>query len=88
MRKLAVVGATLFSIAMGAPAGAADLPVKVPPPPPAAPAWDWSGFYLGVNVGYGVARDPIMETDGGTPLDAIHNGDLLKCYECIWSLIC
>jgi outer membrane immunogenic protein len=73
MRKLILVGIAFFAIAMSAPASAADLPVKVPPPAPAAPAWDWSGFYLGVNVGYGVARDPISNTDGGTPIDAALN---------------
>jgi len=73
VRKLAVIAVALFAIAMGIPAGAADLPVKVPPPPPPTPVWNWSGFYLGGNIGYGVARDPISRTDGGTPQDATLN---------------
>jgi outer membrane immunogenic protein len=38
-------------------AGAADLPVKVPPPPP--PVWTWTGFYLGIQggAGWGTSRD-------------------------------
>jgi outer membrane immunogenic protein len=42
---------------MAGPAFAADL--RPPPPPPAAPAYvpapvyNWSGFYFGLNGGYG-----------------------------------
>jgi outer membrane immunogenic protein len=39
-------------------ARAADLPFKAPPPP--APTW--TGFYLGGNVGLGIARDPTTDT--------------------------
>ena len=31
--------------------------MRVPPVPPAIAATTWSGFYLGANVGYGVARN-------------------------------
>ena len=41
-------------------AQAADLPFKAPPPP--APIPTWSGFYLGGNVGFGIARDPTTDT--------------------------
>ena len=41
-------------------AGAADLSVaplyKAPPPPPVTPAYNWSGFYVGVNGGGGWGR--------------------------------
>ena len=69
MRKFALRGVALFAITMSAAAGAADMPLKVPPPSPSAPAWDWSGFYLGGNIGYGIARDPMYRTLGGTPID-------------------
>jgi outer membrane immunogenic protein len=38
-------------------------------PPPAAPAWDWTGFYLGVDVGAAWATDTVSPTidDGGVP---------------------
>ena len=52
---------------MSTAAGAADMPVKAPPP--LAPAWDWSGFYLGGNIGYGVGHDPTLRTTGGLPFD-------------------
>ena len=41
-------------------AAAADLPVKAPPLAPVM-VWNWSGFYVGVNVGYGwsAKTDPV-----------------------------
>jgi outer membrane immunogenic protein len=55
----------LFVAAIGAePAFAADMAIKVPPPAAAAP-YNWTGFYLGVNGGYG--WDPTTVTfDPGT----------------------
>ena len=35
---------------------AADLPTKAPAPAPFAPVATWSGFYAGLNAGYGWAR--------------------------------
>jgi opacity protein-like surface antigen len=48
MKKLlvAVVATAAFC---GAPALAADMPVKAPP---IAPIFNWSGFYVGGTVGY------------------------------------
>jgi outer membrane immunogenic protein len=37
---------------IAAPAFAADMPIKAPPPVP-PPAWTWTGFYLGLNAGWG-----------------------------------
>jgi outer membrane immunogenic protein len=55
---------------MGSPAIAADLSVKAPPPPPAVVS-DWSGFYLGAQVG-GQWNDNSWTTNcinaGGPPL--------------------
>jgi outer membrane immunogenic protein len=36
---------------------AADMPLKAPPAPP-PPAYTWTGYYVGVNVGYGIGDDP------------------------------
>ena len=36
----------------GEAAMAADMPLKAAPMAP-PPAWSWTGFYLGANVGYG-----------------------------------
>ena len=43
---------TLGLVAMAAPALAADLPVKAPPVY-VAPMYNWSGFYIGGNGGWG-----------------------------------
>lgn len=54
----AIAAALSLGVLMAtSPAQAADqrLPVKAPL---TAPASDWSGFYLGLNAGYGVARNP------------------------------
>jgi outer membrane immunogenic protein len=44
----------LLAFFAGAPALAADLPVKAPIAPP--PVFDWTGFYVGGNVGYSWGR--------------------------------
>ena len=48
----ALAGAALGILALDGIAVAADLPVKGR----LAPAYDWSGFYLGAHVGYGDAQ--------------------------------
>ncbi len=50
MRGLLVKGFVLTTLAMGGPALAADLPLKAPAPM-VAPAFSWTGFYIGVNGG-------------------------------------
>jgi outer membrane immunogenic protein len=55
-----VVLASVGLIALGAatPASAADMAVKAPPPPPVvAPIYNWSGFYIGGNGGWGESRN-------------------------------
>jgi outer membrane immunogenic protein len=53
MKKLLVACVAAAALS-GAPALAADLPVKAPVYRAApAPMFDWSGFYIGANVGYG-----------------------------------
>ena len=51
---------TLGLVAMAAPAVAADLPAQTytkAPPPMVAPIYDWTGFYIGGNAGWGEAHD-------------------------------
>jgi len=52
---------TLGLVAMAAPAFAADLPArtytKAPPPMMPAPIYDWTGFYIGGNAGWGESRN-------------------------------
>ena len=49
----ALLAATLFLFAGSA--YAADMPVKAPAPPPPAPTW--TGFYIGINGGWGNANN-------------------------------
>jgi outer membrane immunogenic protein len=51
MNKIAIGVATIAAV-VGAPALAADMPVKAPPRAP-APIYSWTGWYVGGNVGYG-----------------------------------
>jgi outer membrane immunogenic protein len=54
MRKLLL--ATVAAAALGAPAFAADLPVRSAPPAFVAPVpvmFSWTGFYAGLDAGYG-----------------------------------
>jgi outer membrane immunogenic protein len=62
--------ATTAALALAAPAFAADLPAAMPTKAPAyVPAWSWSGFYIGGNLGGAWARASDTETatfPGGT----------------------
>src|SRR5258705_962440 len=53
MKKLLV--GVLGVVSMATSASAADLPVKARPLA-VSPAYNWSGFYIGGNVGYGFGR--------------------------------
>jgi outer membrane immunogenic protein len=69
---------TVALIALAAPASAADLaprPYTKAPPAPVAVLYDWSGFYIGGNGGWGTSRtcwdvvgfgDGCHDADGGT----------------------
>lgn len=59
-----ILGATVGLLAVSAlPAMAADLPVKAPMMvPAAAPVYNWTGCYIGGNVGGGWARDSVTWT--------------------------
>src|SRR6266545_5045233 len=59
-------------IGSGAPAFAADLPVKARPAPVIVDTWNWNGFYLGINGGYSWGRSrttvDYFNLPGGTPI--------------------
>lgn len=55
MKKLFVLAAALFVCGLAGSANAADMPTKAPvyKAPPVVAPYNWTGFYLGVNGGYG-----------------------------------
>ncbi len=57
MRFLSLVAAAAFVASTGL-SSAADLPRKAPAYVPPAPVWSWTGFYVGVNAGGSIGRDP------------------------------
>ena len=52
MKKFLLGTVGLLALGMAAPASAADMAVKAPPPM-VAPIYDWTGFYIGGNGGWG-----------------------------------
>jgi outer membrane immunogenic protein len=69
MKRAILLAAVILGTA--APAFAADIPVKARPVPVVA-AWDWNGFYLGINGGYSWGRSrttvDYFTTPGGVPI--------------------
>src|SRR6476659_5311209 len=53
MKKFLLGTVGLLALGMGAPASAADMAVKAAPPPYVAPIYNWTGFYIGGNGGWG-----------------------------------
>ncbi len=62
--KLASLLTAAFALGAAQFASAADIPTKGPvyKAPPIAPAYNWSGCYIGAQVGYGWVRDRNSET--------------------------
>jgi outer membrane immunogenic protein len=58
MKKFLLGAAGLIALGMATPALAADMPVKAAPPPVyVAPIYNWTGFYIGANGGWGETRN-------------------------------
>ncbi|MBR0774972.1 outer membrane beta-barrel protein [Bradyrhizobium diazoefficiens] len=56
MKRLLVAAAGVMAVGLSAPASAADLaarPYTKAPPPVVASVYDWTGFYIGANGGWG-----------------------------------
>lgn len=60
MKKFLLATVGLAALGMAAPASAADLaarPYTKAPPPVVAPIYDWTGFYIGANGGWGQSHN-------------------------------
>ena len=67
MKKL-LLGSVALAAMIAGPAMAADMPYKAPPPAPPVVYYDWSGAYVGFNVGgawYDVDRHFTAPPGGG-----------------------
>lgn len=65
--KSALFGtATFAALCLATPVIAADMPARYAKAPPAmvSPAYNWSGFYVGVHAGYGFSEDDTVVTTG------------------------
>jgi outer membrane immunogenic protein len=51
LTKRLLIRAIVVAGLIGTPAFAADMPVKAPSSPPPAPVYNWTGWYVGGNVG-------------------------------------
>src|SRR5215471_16243556 len=59
MNRIWVGAVAAVALSLSAPASAADLaarPYTKAPPPVVATIYDWSGFYIGLNGGYGTSH--------------------------------
>jgi len=56
MRLFALLTGAISLGAVGT-ASAADMAVKAPPAPPPVPIYNWTGFYIGANGGWGQSRN-------------------------------
>jgi outer membrane immunogenic protein len=64
MKRILIAGAAFASLTAATSAFAADLPVKTPMV--VAAVYDWTGFYIGTNVGYSWGRGSTNGTATGT----------------------
>jgi len=67
--------AGLLAAAMASPSSAADMPGPYVPPA-YSPAFNWTGFYAGINGGYGFGKTNWTDTTGATTGDFNADGKL------------
>jgi outer membrane immunogenic protein len=78
MKKVLLVTASLIALGAAAPAMAADLAARpyTKAPPMIAAIYDWSGFYIGANGGWGSSRNSWDFLPGvGTFREGSHDAD-------------
>jgi len=65
MKRLLLTSAAVAALfAYGTGVQAADMAVKAPPPPYVPPQFNWTGFYIGGNVGAGAATATVDNVFG------------------------
>ena len=65
MKRFLTTAAGLVALGAAGPAMAADMAVKAPPPAPMiAPIYNWTGFYIGGNGGWGKSHSCVDFLDG------------------------
>ena len=57
MKKLLLSTVGLLALGAFSPVFAADMAVKAPPPAPLPAIYNWSGFYVGANGGWGSSHE-------------------------------
>jgi outer membrane immunogenic protein len=78
MRRLRIATIIAAALIATGEAQSADLPLKVPPAAPVAvPVVNWSGFYIGGNVG--IAASSLKYSVGIPAGDCIANGGTSEC---------
>lgn len=80
MRTLTAIGAALAVLGFATAASAADMPARnYTKAPPMVAAYNWTGFYLGVNAGYGWVNT------GGNPGGFVGGGQIGYNWQAIGS---
>jgi outer membrane immunogenic protein len=62
------IASAVLALALGAPAWAADMPVKAPPAAPMAARLNWTGFYVGGHAGWAWTTKDWDISASGTPV--------------------
>src|SRR6478609_5233156 len=77
MKKVLLVTASLIALGATAPAVAADLAARpyTKAPPMIAAVYDWGGFYIGANGGWGSSRNcwDFLPVAGGVANEGCHD---------------
>lgn len=71
MKNFLTTAAALAALVASMPALAADLPARYAKAPAyvAAPIYNWTGFYIGANAGYGFSDNDTITTTGQAPIN-------------------